>query len=233
MSIQDMEDLKQQYLNEMKSLSNQIQIKDYRNEKIDIRYRKECEVMIDELKGKLNGMSIEINKKKELQQLKQAANLSTYSPEPSRRLNSFCYNDDDDYDYEESTIPLNEIISQIPSRHMWGLITILVRLGSRKFTKGVAGIITQWDCKLIKARPGYNTSEIPNLESSFEGGGDMNKQPGTENIFARQSSNGSGGSGYQQNMLIFEGDDAHGFINSILRIKESRDRNFFGHPRYV
>ncbi|GJZ84363.1 ALP1-like protein, partial [Tanacetum coccineum] len=41
-----------------------------------------------------------------------------------------------------------------------------------------------------------NTSEIRNLESSFEDrpGGDMNKQPGTENIFARQSSNGSGGS---------------------------------------
>nr|GEV08801.1 hypothetical protein [Tanacetum cinerariifolium] len=41
-------------------------IKDYRNEKIDIRFRRECEDMIDELKGKFNGMSIEINKKKEL-----------------------------------------------------------------------------------------------------------------------------------------------------------------------
>nr|GEY84839.1 hypothetical protein [Tanacetum cinerariifolium] len=29
-------------------------------------------------------------------------------------FNSFCYDDDDDYDYEESTIPLNEIVSQIP-----------------------------------------------------------------------------------------------------------------------
>ncbi|GKB83806.1 hypothetical protein Tco_0950701, partial [Tanacetum coccineum] len=69
MSIQDMEDLKQQYLDEMQSISNQIQIKDYRNEKIDIRYRRECEIMIDELMGKFNGMSIEINKKKELRQL--------------------------------------------------------------------------------------------------------------------------------------------------------------------
>ncbi|GKD68715.1 hypothetical protein Tco_1322805, partial [Tanacetum coccineum] len=69
MSIQDMEDLKQHYLDEMLSLSNQIQIKDYRNEKIDIGYKRECEIMIDELKGKFNGMSIEINKKKELQQL--------------------------------------------------------------------------------------------------------------------------------------------------------------------
>ncbi|GKF09019.1 hypothetical protein Tco_0043243 [Tanacetum coccineum] len=110
MSIQDMEDLKQHYLDEMLSISNQIQTKDYRNEKIDIRYIRECELMIDELKGKLNGMSIEINKKKELRQLEQAANLSTYTTEPSRHFNSF-YDDDDD---KESTIPLNEIISQIP-----------------------------------------------------------------------------------------------------------------------
>ncbi|GJS76284.1 hypothetical protein Tco_0726165 [Tanacetum coccineum] len=110
MSIQDMEDLKQQYLDEIQSISNQIQIKDYRNEKIDIRYRRECEIMIDELVGKFNGMSIEINKKKELQKLEQAANLSTYTTEPQRRFNYF-YDDDDD---EESTIPLNEITSPIP-----------------------------------------------------------------------------------------------------------------------
>ncbi|GJW14743.1 hypothetical protein Tco_0018876 [Tanacetum coccineum] len=110
MSIQDIKDLKQQYLDEMKSMINQIQIKDYRNERIDIRYRKECEIKIDELKGKFNGMSIEINKKKELRQLEQAANLSTYTTEPSRCFNSF-YDDDD---YEENTIPLNEIVSQKP-----------------------------------------------------------------------------------------------------------------------
>ncbi|GKC12931.1 hypothetical protein Tco_1009713 [Tanacetum coccineum] len=110
MSIQDMEDLKQQYLDEMQSIINQIHIKDYRNERIDIRYRRESEIKIDELKGKFNGMSIEINKKKVLRQLEQATNLSTYTTEPSRRFNSF-YDDDDE---EESTIPLNEIISQIP-----------------------------------------------------------------------------------------------------------------------
>ncbi|GKE30895.1 hypothetical protein Tco_1446279 [Tanacetum coccineum] len=65
MSIQDMEDLKQQYLVEMKSKINQNQIKDYRNERIDIHYRRECEIKIDELKEKFNGMSIKINKKKE------------------------------------------------------------------------------------------------------------------------------------------------------------------------
>ncbi|GJY48440.1 hypothetical protein Tco_0438396 [Tanacetum coccineum] len=71
MSIQDMEDLKQHYLDEMLSLSNDLQIKDYCNEKIDIRFRRESESMIDELNGKFNGISIEINKKKELQHPEQ------------------------------------------------------------------------------------------------------------------------------------------------------------------
>ncbi|GJT64234.1 hypothetical protein Tco_1015714 [Tanacetum coccineum] len=109
MSLQEMEDLKQHYLDEMLSLSNDLGIKDYRNEKIDIRFRRECENMIDELKGKFNGMSIEINKKKELQQLEQAAKLSTYTTEPSRHFNYF-YDDDD----EESSIPLRDIISKLP-----------------------------------------------------------------------------------------------------------------------
>ncbi|GJX24459.1 hypothetical protein Tco_0228904 [Tanacetum coccineum] len=47
-------------------------------------------------------------------QQEQAANLSTHTPEPSRYFNSICYDDDDDNDDEESTIPLNEITSQIP-----------------------------------------------------------------------------------------------------------------------
>ncbi|GJU72005.1 hypothetical protein Tco_1263410 [Tanacetum coccineum] len=111
MSIQDMEDLKQHYLDEMQSISNQIQIKDYRNERIDIHYRRECEIMIDELKGKFNRMSIKINKKKELWQLEQTANLSTYTTEPSQRFNIIYDYDNDD---EENTIPLNEITSQIP-----------------------------------------------------------------------------------------------------------------------
>ncbi|GKC17876.1 hypothetical protein Tco_1014658, partial [Tanacetum coccineum] len=89
MSIQDMEVQKQQYLEEMRSMINQIQIEDYRNKRIDIHYRRECEIKIDELKDNFNKMSIEIEKKeKELRQQEQAAN--------------------------ESTIPLNEITSQIP-----------------------------------------------------------------------------------------------------------------------
>nr|GEZ32114.1 hypothetical protein [Tanacetum cinerariifolium] len=48
-------------------------------------------------------------------QREQTANLSTHTFEPLRRFNYICYDDDDDYDYEESIIPLNEIISQLPS----------------------------------------------------------------------------------------------------------------------
>ncbi|GKB43925.1 hypothetical protein Tco_0888867 [Tanacetum coccineum] len=50
MSIQDRELQKQQYLEEMQRIINQIQIKDYRNERIDIHYRRECEIKVDELK---------------------------------------------------------------------------------------------------------------------------------------------------------------------------------------
>nr|GEU33378.1 hypothetical protein [Tanacetum cinerariifolium] len=86
MSIQEIEDLKQQYLDEIKRLINS----EYRNE-----------IKIDELKGNFNSMSIEINKKEKLQQLEQVANLSTY---PSKRFNSFCY-DDDDEDYAIAVTP--------------------------------------------------------------------------------------------------------------------------------
>nr|GEW58716.1 hypothetical protein [Tanacetum cinerariifolium] len=114
-SLKEMEDLKQHYLDEMLSLSNNLGIKDYHNEKIDICFRRECEDMIHELKGKFNGMSIEINKKREHQYLEQVANLSTIS---SQRFNSFCYDDDDDYYYKESIIPLNDIISPDPSSNV-------------------------------------------------------------------------------------------------------------------
>nr|GEZ97611.1 hypothetical protein [Tanacetum cinerariifolium] len=101
-----MEDLKQQYLDEMKRLTNS----EYRDK-----------IKIDELKGNFNSMSIEINKKEKLQQLEQVANLSTY---PSKRFNSFCYDDDDDEDYTvvitpgfpimDSLIMKNEHLDTIP-----------------------------------------------------------------------------------------------------------------------
>nr|GEZ96291.1 hypothetical protein [Tanacetum cinerariifolium] len=88
MSIQEMKDLKQQYLDEMKRLINS----EYPDE-----------IKIDELKGNFNSMSIEINKKEKLLQVEQLANLSTY---PSKRFNSFCYDDDDDdEDYTIAVTP--------------------------------------------------------------------------------------------------------------------------------
>nr|GEX93881.1 hypothetical protein [Tanacetum cinerariifolium] len=86
MSIQEMENLKQQYLDEMKCLSNS----KYRNE-----------IKIAEVKENFNGMSIEIRKKKKLQQLEQWANLSTSH---SKCFNSFCY-DDDEEDYTIAFTP--------------------------------------------------------------------------------------------------------------------------------
>ncbi|GKC86267.1 hypothetical protein Tco_1141984, partial [Tanacetum coccineum] len=43
------------------------------------------------------------------------ATVSTHTPEPSRRFNFIYDDDDDDDDDKERTIPLNEIISQLPS----------------------------------------------------------------------------------------------------------------------
>nr|GFA38503.1 hypothetical protein [Tanacetum cinerariifolium] len=87
MSIQEMKDLKQQYLDEMKRLSNS----EYRDE-----------VKIAELTENFNGMSIEIRKKEKLLQLEQWAYLSTH---PSKHLNSFCYDDDDEEDYTIAVTP--------------------------------------------------------------------------------------------------------------------------------
>ncbi|GJS87914.1 hypothetical protein Tco_0770550 [Tanacetum coccineum] len=61
MSLQEIEDLKQHYLDEMLSLSNDLGIKDYRNEKIDIRFRRECENMIDEPKDIISKLPLSIS----------------------------------------------------------------------------------------------------------------------------------------------------------------------------
>nr|GFA67175.1 hypothetical protein [Tanacetum cinerariifolium] len=60
------------------------------------------EIKIAELKENFNGMSIEIRKQEKLRQLDQWANLST---SPSKRFNSFCYDDDDDEDYTIAVTP--------------------------------------------------------------------------------------------------------------------------------
>nr|GEW45059.1 hypothetical protein [Tanacetum cinerariifolium] len=101
MSIQYMELQKQRYLEEMQSMINQIWIEDYRNERIDIHYTRECESKIDELKDNFNKMSIEIKKitkEKEIWQREQAANLSTYT------------------DHEDSLIMGNKDLNTIPEK---------------------------------------------------------------------------------------------------------------------
>nr|GEV12334.1 hypothetical protein [Tanacetum cinerariifolium] len=54
---------------------------------------------------------------KMLRQQKQAANLSTHTPEPSRRFNSICYDDVDD---KESTI----LLQSHQSYRLWNLRTL-------------------------------------------------------------------------------------------------------------
>nr|GFB27628.1 hypothetical protein [Tanacetum cinerariifolium] len=90
LSIQEMENLKQQYLDELKRLRNL----EYRNE-----------IKIVELKENFNGMSIEIQKKEKLLQQEQSAYLSTH---PSKCLNSFCYDDDDEEEVYTSAITPDE-----------------------------------------------------------------------------------------------------------------------------
>nr|GFC29117.1 hypothetical protein [Tanacetum cinerariifolium] len=92
LSIQEMEDLKQQYLDELQRLSN-------------LEYRDE--IKIAELKEKFNGMSIEIRKKEKLLQEEHWAYLSTH---PSKRVHSFCF-DDDDEDYTSVITPDEPVIS--------------------------------------------------------------------------------------------------------------------------
>ncbi|GJX35149.1 hypothetical protein Tco_0246706 [Tanacetum coccineum] len=62
MRIQDLEIQKQQCLEEMKEWMNELGMREYRKEEIDIDYRRKCEDKIYELKDKFNGLSIEIRK---------------------------------------------------------------------------------------------------------------------------------------------------------------------------
>nr|GEX17320.1 hypothetical protein [Tanacetum cinerariifolium] len=88
-----MEDLKQQHLDELKRLSN-------------LEYRDE--IKIAELMENFNGMSIEIQKKEKLLQQEQWACLSTH---PSKRLHSFCFDDDNDEDYTSAITPDEPVLS--------------------------------------------------------------------------------------------------------------------------
>nr|GFA71062.1 hypothetical protein [Tanacetum cinerariifolium] len=93
LSIPEMEDLEQQYLDKLQHLSN-------------LEYRDE--IKISELKENFNGMSIEIRKKEKLLQEEQWAYLSTH---PSKCLTYFCFDDDDDEDYTSAITPDKPILS--------------------------------------------------------------------------------------------------------------------------
>nr|GFB62658.1 hypothetical protein [Tanacetum cinerariifolium] len=92
LSIQEMEDLKQQYLDELQRLSN-------------LEYHDE--IKISELKENFNGMSIEFRKQEKHLQEEQWAYLSIH---PSKRLHSFCF-DDDDEDYTSAITPDEPVLS--------------------------------------------------------------------------------------------------------------------------
>nr|GFA33665.1 hypothetical protein [Tanacetum cinerariifolium] len=65
----------------------------------------EIKIMFQQLMERLN---------EENQARIKEMNQVTHTSQPSRCFNSFCYDEDDDYDYEESDISLNETISQEP-----------------------------------------------------------------------------------------------------------------------
>nr|GFA18539.1 hypothetical protein [Tanacetum cinerariifolium] len=72
----------------------------------NLEYRDE--IKIAELKENFNGMSIAIRKKEKLLQQEQWAYLSTH---PSKRLHSFCFDDDDDEDYTSAITPDEPVLS--------------------------------------------------------------------------------------------------------------------------
>ncbi|GJU45059.1 hypothetical protein Tco_1202325 [Tanacetum coccineum] len=122
MSIQDIEDLKQQYLDEMKTLING---KDYRNRKIDI------EITINDLKENFNGMSIEINKKKPLQQLEQEYTIAITPDLPTEEPDNSLSMGDEHFD----TIPETESDKLIKSSDE-NLVPILSE--SKDFSDGIS-----------------------------------------------------------------------------------------------
>ncbi|GJS19979.1 hypothetical protein Tco_0448611 [Tanacetum coccineum] len=89
MRIQDLEIQKQQCLEEMKEWMNDLGIREYQKEEIDIDYRRKCEDKIYELKDKFNGLSIEIWKIiQEAEELRES--------EARARIQKIIIDDDDD-----------------------------------------------------------------------------------------------------------------------------------------
>ncbi|GJS78278.1 hypothetical protein Tco_0728159 [Tanacetum coccineum] len=92
-----------------------------------------------------------------LRQQEQAANLSTHTPEPSRRFN-FIYDDDDDD--EESTIPLNKIISQIP-------LSIAITLESDKVIKSSVEVLFPIPSESEDTSDNDSECDLPFCDDSF------------------------------------------------------------------
>ncbi|GJW65251.1 hypothetical protein Tco_0117135 [Tanacetum coccineum] len=89
MRIQDLEIQKQQCLEEIKEWMNDLGIREYQKEEIDIDYRRKCEDKIYELKDKFNGLSIEIRKIiQEAEELRES--------EARARIQKIIIDDDDD-----------------------------------------------------------------------------------------------------------------------------------------
>ncbi|GJT29883.1 hypothetical protein Tco_0910158 [Tanacetum coccineum] len=89
MRIQDLEIQKQQCLEEIKEWMNDLGMREYRKEEIDIDYRRKCEDKIYELKDKFNGLSIEIRKIiQEAKELRES--------EARARIQKIIIDDDDD-----------------------------------------------------------------------------------------------------------------------------------------
>ncbi|GJT26532.1 hypothetical protein Tco_0906807 [Tanacetum coccineum] len=89
MRIQDLEIQKQQCLEEIKEWMNDLGIREYQKEEIDIDYRRKCEDKIYELKDKFNGLSIEIRKIiQEAEELRES--------EARARIQKSIIDDDDD-----------------------------------------------------------------------------------------------------------------------------------------
>nr|GEX54350.1 hypothetical protein [Tanacetum cinerariifolium] len=74
-------------------------------------------------------------------QREQTANLSTHTFKPSRRFNSICYDDDDDDDDEERSIPLCDIISQLP-------LSIVITLLLLSYQLRISRTLSQWGMEL-------------------------------------------------------------------------------------
>ncbi|GJY27826.1 hypothetical protein Tco_0403593 [Tanacetum coccineum] len=106
MRIQDLEIQKQQCLEEMKEWINELGIREYQKEEIDIDYRRKCEDKIYELKDKFNGLSIEIRKiTQEAKELRESE---------ARARNQKIIIDDDDDDLGFYAVHPNTIHNLLP-----------------------------------------------------------------------------------------------------------------------